>query len=119
MTASQKSIPQIVQTENYYTENLNTARLAKKDDILTINLADDRNAKYLNAVELAKKNGLHIIDVAGDGACLYRAVSVYTKGDESKHLALRTDAIKYMHANVTYYKGITSCDPDENLPFDK
>ena len=119
MTASHNGALQIVKTGNCNVKNLNIAQLVKKDDLHIINLANDGNAKYLKTVELAKKDGLHIIDVAGDGTCLFRAVSVCTKGNKNKHLALRADTVKYMHANATYYNNITSYDSDENLPFDK
>ena len=32
---------------------------------------------------------------------------------------LRADTVKYIRANVIYFNDFTSCDPDENLPFDK
>ena len=59
------------------------------------------------------------MDVASDGACLFRAISVCTTGNEDKHLFIRSECIKYIKDHSDQFKEIVRVDPDENLPFEK
>jgi hypothetical protein len=65
--------------------------------------------------QLLTANKLRSIDMVGDGNCLYRALSVGLRGDESLHFQLRQDTARHFSAKFQVIFGVsclTATDKD-------
>lgn len=74
---------------------------------------DTDHFNHFLAAMRAKERNITVVPVAGDGACLFRAVSVHLHGNENHHLQIRQEVVDFMRDNNALFEELVREDMQE------